>query len=39
MSKKVSPMDNHPQIKEKPGILPNLHYAEQVNDRFLDHLP
>jgi hypothetical protein len=51
MSKKVSPMDNHPQFEEKPGRLPSLHYAEiaeqaedvgcspQVNDRFLAHLP
>jgi hypothetical protein len=51
MSKKVSPMDNHPQFEEKPGRLPSLHYAEiaeraedvgcspQVNDRFLVHLP
>jgi hypothetical protein len=28
MSKKVSPMDNHPQFEEKPGSLPSLHYAE-----------
>ena len=39
MSNKVSPMDNYRQVEEKPGSLPSLHYAEQVNDRFLVHLP
>ena len=51
MSKKVSPMDNHPHLEGKPGSLQSLHSTEnaeqaedvgcapQVNDRFLAHLP